>query len=136
MKYPQVLSLGILAAFALASCGDPEEQQPRRGHRPGTYPPRQVESEYPAEQQPFNEDGPRNVPPQNEIAAAPSPTPAPPAGPVQQTKGDIPYGIPVPNKAGFVTSPYAPNQGYVDVRGIPPGTEVKDPYTQKVFLVP
>jgi hypothetical protein len=49
---------------------------------------------------------------------------------------DIPYGIPVANKKGFVTSPYAPDLGLVDVRGIPSGTEVKDPFTGKVFLTP
>jgi hypothetical protein len=49
---------------------------------------------------------------------------------------DLPYGIPVPNKPGFVTSPYSPKQGLVDVRGFPSGTEVKDPYSGKVFLTP
>ena len=52
------------------------------------------------------------------------------------TKRDIPYAIPVPNKPGFVTSPYAPKQGLVDVRGFPSGAEVIDPYTGKVFLTP
>jgi len=51
-------------------------------------------------------------------------------------KRDVPYGIPVPNKPGFVTSPFAPNGGYVDVRGFASGTEVKDPYTEKIFLTP
>jgi hypothetical protein len=54
----------------------------------------------------------------------------------RNSKRDIPYGIPVPNKPGFVTSPYSPNAGYVDVRGFPSGTEVKDPYSGKVFLTP
>lgn len=48
----------------------------------------------------------------------------------------LPYGKPVPNKPGFVTSPYAPKAGYIDLRGYRKGTEVKDPYTGKIFLVP
>ncbi len=48
----------------------------------------------------------------------------------------IPEAIPVPGKPGFVISPYEPSKGYIDVRGFPPGTEVKDPYTGKPFLVP
>jgi hypothetical protein len=54
----------------------------------------------------------------------------------RKSKRDIPYAIPVPNKPGFVTSPYAPKSGYVDVRGFPSGTEVKDPYSGKTFLTP
>ena len=78
---------------------------------------------------------------------APPPTPTPTATtsqppvrlasvPTTKTKRDIPYGIPVPNKPGFVTSPYSPKAGYVDVRGFPSGTEVKDPYSGKIFLTP
>lgn len=54
----------------------------------------------------------------------------------KELKRDIPYAVPVPNKLGFVMSPYAPNQGYVDVRPFPSGTKVRDPYTGKVFLTP
>src|ERR1700745_717135 len=56
--------------------------------------------------------------------------------PAQRPRTDFPYGVPVPNKPGFVISPYSPNAGYVDIRGFPTGAEVKDPYTGKIFITP
>ncbi len=64
----------------------------------------------------------------------PTPTPEPPAA--DPNIGTLPYGIPVPGKPGFVVSPHSRNDGYVDVRGFPPGSEVKDPYSGQTFLVP
>jgi len=51
-------------------------------------------------------------------------------------KSGLLYGTPVPGKQGLVTSPFSPDNGYIDVRNFPPGTEVKDPYTDKIFLTP
>src|SRR4029077_8335090 len=75
-----------------------------------------------------------------------SPVPAPPsqrdirwakaASGASQQKSELPYGTPVPGKPGLVTSPFAPDSGYVDVTGFPPATAVQDPYTGKVFLTP
>lgn len=52
-------------------------------------------------------------------------------------KDSYPYGLPVPGKAGIVYSPYVEDSGkQVDVRNIPAGTLVKDPYSEKYFRVP
>lgn len=59
-----------------------------------------------------------------------TPTPAPPAA------AELPYGVPVPGKKGFVYSPYDKSAGFVDVRDIGPGTKVRCPYTGKIFRVP
>ncbi len=77
--------------------------------------------------------------PQAPSATPSTPTPEPvraAGGLPRPTRRDMPYGVPVPNRPGFVTSPYAPTLGLVDVRGFPSGTEVKDPYTGKIFLTP
>jgi hypothetical protein len=62
---------------------------------------------------------------------APSSSPA-----VEQRQSSLPKGRPVRDKPGFVTSPYGKSTEFIDVRGYPSGTEVKDPYTGKVFQVP
>jgi hypothetical protein len=74
------------------------------------------------------------------------PTPAPPGQPdvrwakagsiASDEKANPPYGTPVQGKPGLVTSPFAPDAGYVQVIGFPPGTPVEDPYTGKIFLTP
>ena len=75
-----------------------------------------------------------------------APTPAAPGEPdvrwakaaslESDQKTNLPSGTPVAGKPGLVTSPFAPDAGYVQVLGFPPGTPVEDPYTGKIFLTP
>jgi hypothetical protein len=127
------LSLALLTGFFLASCSEEPPPQTAR-HRPARYPGQTAE--YPPPQQPFNPNGPvqpsGSPPPQTVAVSTPPPAAAPPT---KVAKGDYPYGIPVPGKPHLVESPYSPGK-YIDVEGFPPGTEVKDPYTDKIFLVP
>jgi hypothetical protein len=79
--------------------------------------------------------------PSAETATTPTPAPTPEvrmgvAAARANLRNDVPYGVPVPGRDGFVTSPYAPTQGFVDVRELAPGTPVQDPFTGKIFLRP
>lgn len=49
---------------------------------------------------------------------------------------NFPTAKAVPGKSGYVFSPFDTEGRYVDVSGFPPGTKVKDPWTDKIFLVP
>ena len=49
---------------------------------------------------------------------------------------NFPTAKSVPGKSGYVFSPFDAEGRYVDVSGFAPGTKVKDPWTDKIFIVP
>jgi hypothetical protein len=66
--------------------------------------------------------------------APPTPSTPPAAAPKPAT--NFPMGIVIPGKKGFCKSPYAEYAEPVDIRGYAPGTPVRCPYTNKIFIVP
>ena len=91
--------------------------------------------------QPTVTRSPRTVASTTTSTSSPEPpaTPRPSATPRSSstnTAAQFPVAKPVPGKPGYVFSPYDPNGGYVDISGYPSGSKVKDPYSQKIFLVP
>ena len=144
MIRPATIFLCAATAILFSACETPEESKPKTHHTES----HQFGYKPDGTQYGDNGNNPNTAPEAPDSAPSEPVAPAPPppthteehkpaggdGGPAP--KKDYPYATPVPGKTGFVTSPYAPYSGYVDVRGFPPGTEVKDPYTQKVFLVP
>ena len=77
---------------------------------------------------------PPNLPRQKVADTSATPrTPVSPRGSTNQSQ--FPVAKAVPGKPGYVYSPYDQSK-YVDVSGYTSGSKVKDPYTQKIFVVP
>jgi len=77
------------------------------------------------------------IPGTTEVAPTPAPTPQPMPDATPAPKREARYGLQEAGKPGFMRSPYHPEAGLIDYRGLPPGQEVKDPYTPgKIILVP
>ena len=64
------------------------------------------------------------------------PTPPPAPAPAAAAAPKLPFGTAINGRPGFVNSPYAEKHQLVDVTGLSVGTEVKCPYTGKLFRVP
>ena len=76
---------------------------------------------------------PKTTPPvAHSDTTQPEPKPSSPA----QASSTFPTAKAVPDKPGYVFSPFDSGGRYVDVSGYTPGTKVKDPWTDKIFVVP
>ena len=65
----------------------------------------------------------------------PATKPLPPTQPPSMSTA-FPTAKAVPDKPGYVFSPFDSSGRYVDVSGYTSGTKVKDPWTEKIFVVP
>ena len=131
-----MIVVGCAVVVALAACEQSEQGSSTKGRNRfgyhGTADPNATKFASPT---PTPDPNATPTPPAEDTPKVSAPTPTPAVTPASASR-EMPYGTPVPGKPGFVTSPHSPYAGYVDVRGFPPGTEVKCPYSGKIFLVP
>lgn len=122
----------ILAATLLLSACDPQRARNKsaRGNPNSRDPGAQV-----GEGAELKTPKLENAKPPKEEIEEPAPVVEHTTKPVPPPTQNPEYGKKADGKPGFIESPYAPGK-LIDVRGLPPGTEIECPYTRRPLLVP
>lgn len=124
--------IGVLGLLWLSSCSTQERFKPFEKEYNDPMPTK-YETPYSQQRESFRNDPTSDAGIPREARISPEVIEPDPYIPGTST---IMYGIPIKDKPGFVLSPYAPDKGFVDVRGFPMDSDVRDPYTGKIMKVP
>lgn len=134
------LTLVGLVAIAMSGCGGGDERQRATVYesRPvavlppeSAPPPPPVNTVRPTERTNPPDASTRETEVETQAPPTPRTTPK-----VASNEAQFPVAKQVPGKPGFVYSPFESNGTMIDVTGYSSGQKVKDPGTNKIFIVP
>jgi hypothetical protein len=130
MKLLVPFALAIATLFTFSACGP--RTKVREQAAPGPKPEEKVKKPTDPTLPPDGEDGRGS-----DDSGTTKPKPDGVIPPVPPPTGKPEYGIKIEGKPNQIRSPYDPQGRPIDVRGLPPGTEIECPFTPgRHLLVP